>query len=665
MKPSKKKSYLGAVIATVALSISPGLHGDDLDVVGNLDVTGNVDIHGDSLTLGAWDDNSAMPGFGLLYDDGTTGSILLQASRSSAQWLFQHQASGGGWSNAFKIDATHRLILFGASPANSESIILDPIGSSSFGTSVNFLGSNNQMPNQTLASTSSILTAGLGDARYLRPGALLSGTSSHTFGVAQNPSWNGQGLTIKAGDGAAGVADRSGGSLILSSGAANGAGWGGSILLQTASNPAASGTSTRSMVTRMTIDGRTGNVGIGAGAGMGFTWANIAGNLDVSYGGAPATLVLGADLNLHTRSDATYKKFTIACPPYYNSQHAITVIGASIYSDRSELFIGGASSTQLGPTDVIIMTHLSETSANGEERMRFYRNGSITVNGNLVQNTTFRIKGNVDANLFVTSGSNDSVGVGVASPQAKLHVGGGLKVDGSASISGGINVSGSASITGPLAISGTGSLRLPDGTVLSGSNTLQSVITSGTALTISGAVSASQVTGLSPVATSGNYTSLTGLPTIPSNTNQLANGAGFITSSGTAAFAQASGTATALSGTIQAIQVAGLSGVATSGDYASLSGLPTIPTDTNQLANSAGYVTASGTTSGITLSGTTTATGSIVATGGVVVTGTAVEVTSGTTTVTKIVSSGSSQLVLIPEQGDLSMGTFTAGRIPQ
>ena len=53
----------------------------------------------------------------------------------------------------------------------------------------------------------------------------------------------------------------------------------------------------------------------------------------------------------------------------------------------------------------------------------------------------------------------------------------------------------------------------------------------------SGTISASLVSGLSAVATSGSYASLSGLPTIPTNTTQLTNGAGYVTSSGTVAYA--------------------------------------------------------------------------------------------------------------------------------
>ena len=136
----------------------------------------------------------------------------------------------------------------------------------------------------------------------------------------------------------------------------------------------------------------------------------------------------------------------------------------------------------------------------------------------------------------------------------------------------------------------------------------------------------------------------------------------YITSSGTAAYALASNSAASLSGTIQATQVAGLSTVATSGSYGSLTGAPT---NVSSFTNDAGYVAASGTASGITLSGTTTITDAARITGGLVVTGTASVVTSGTTTKTKIVASGANQLVLIPEQGDLSMGDYTDGSQPQ
>tara|TARA_R100000951_G_scaffold85466_3_gene73158 strand:- start:2846 stop:4195 length:1350 start_codon:yes stop_codon:yes gene_type:complete len=71
----------------------------------------------------------------------------------------------------------------------------------------------------------------------------------------------------------------------------------------------------------------------------------------------------------------------------------------------------------------------------------------------------------------------------------------------------------------------------------------------------------------------GAYGSLSGAPTIPSNNNQLTNGAGYTTFDGA---------------------------------YGSLSGTPTIPTNNNQLTNGAGFTTlALGTTSSTALAGDT------------------------------------------------------------
>lgn len=65
------------------------------------------------------------------------------------------------------------------------------------------------------------------------------------------------------------------------------------------------------------------------------------------------------------------------------------------------------------------------------------------------------------------------------------------------------------------------------------------------------------------------------IDSIPTNTNQLANGAGFLTSSALSGYALSSSLAT----------------VATSGSYIDLSNKPTIPTNTNQLTNGSAFIT--------------------------------------------------------------------------
>jgi len=81
----------------------------------------------------------------------------------------------------------------------------------------------------------------------------------------------------------------------------------------------------------------------------------------------------------------------------------------------------------------------------------------------------------------------------------------------------------------------------------------------------------------------GAYGSLTGTPTIPTNNNQLTNGAGYITSVPAQSFASLTGKPTTIAGY-------GITD-AFDGAYGSLTGTPTIPTNNNQLANGAGYTT--------------------------------------------------------------------------
>lgn len=158
------------------------------------------------------------------------------------------------------------------------------------------------------------------------------------------------------------------------------------------------------------------------------------------------------------------------------------------------------------------------------------------------------------------------------------------------------------------------------------------------------------------VATSGSYSDLSNKPTIPTNTNQLTNGAGYITGItksmvttalgytppttnttysastglslstsnafsvkyGTAAGTACQGNDSRLSNSRPASDVYSwakaaskpsyswseitskptFATVATSGKYSDLSGKPTIPTNNNQLTNGAGYITSSGSISG-------------------------------------------------------------------
>ena len=125
------------------------------------------------------------------------------------------------------------------------------------------------------------------------------------------------------------------------------------------------------------------------------------------------------------------------------------------------------------------------------------------------------------------------------------------------------------------------------------------------------------LTGLATVAGTGSYNDLTNKPTIPTNNNQLTNGAGYITGY-TVTQGDVTGHQTAL--TITESQISDLQNYITgytvtqgdvtahqgalsitesqisdlshfSGNYADLTGKPTIPTNNASLANGAGYIT--------------------------------------------------------------------------
>ena len=101
--------------------------------------------------------------------------------------------------------------------------------------------------------------------------------------------------------------------------------------------------------------------------------------------------------------------------------------------------------------------------------------------------------------------------------------------------------------------------------------------------------SATTVTNLNADLLDGNqgthfldYNNFTNTPTIPTNNNELTNGAGYITSSGTVACATNADCLDGNQGTHFL-------------DYNNFTNTPTIPTNNNELTNGAGYITSSGT----------------------------------------------------------------------
>lgn len=171
------------------------------------------------------------------------------------------------------------------------------------------------------------------------PGSRLIGVGSGGWGSR---------LTILAGGSA--DANHSGGDLILSSGEApTGGNTGSNITFKTASSSTGS-----SAQTRMTLN-RYGALGIGSGSltGIGVGW-EASGGLDVAWGGGPATILIGADLNSSSRTNGQTKYASIACAPRDFSKANLTMMAMENYGEGATLSIGGGQNN--GATDILFYT---------------------------------------------------------------------------------------------------------------------------------------------------------------------------------------------------------------------------------------------------------------------------------------------------------------------
>lgn len=172
--PSRFLPCLSLFAGSVCL-LSAGvadLQAQDQSVSGNLGVTGALDVYGDAINFGSWSNDATRFGLNLAYaeDPGHHATLTLTTTRPASAWLWQQAAPGtsSGSVPQMSLSAGDALTLYDqAAPTPNAAIVLDPIGGSTFRTSVTMNGADNQMPNQTFTGTNSVLTAGLGDARYI------------------------------------------------------------------------------------------------------------------------------------------------------------------------------------------------------------------------------------------------------------------------------------------------------------------------------------------------------------------------------------------------------------------------------------------------------------------------------------------------------------------
>jgi len=176
------RELLGAFLLACFLAPASSCFADGAQssgTFGELNVTGDVQITGSTFAFGTalLSGSNVSSGVALTYSDsqqGTNAALTWTAFQQNQEWIWE-SLIGATAAPIMKIDAGNALKLY---PVNSgsgtPSIVLDPSlsGTSSIAGSISVTGSVNQMPNQTLTGgSSSILTLGLADQRYLQAAA--------------------------------------------------------------------------------------------------------------------------------------------------------------------------------------------------------------------------------------------------------------------------------------------------------------------------------------------------------------------------------------------------------------------------------------------------------------------------------------------------------------
>jgi len=171
---------------------------------------------------------------------------------------------------------------------------------------------------------------------------------------------------------------------------------------------------------------RNGSVGIGGSAFTGVP-SGGQGELDVSYGGSPASIIVGAESSLTTRTDSTNKIARIAVPHFSATEEPAAIVSYSTTATQNTLSLGGGTSTLNAATLLSFYTASAFNTLTGTERMRIDSSGNVGI-GTTSPAQVF------DVNALSTrlTFSSTGLGVGTTNPANKLNVVGDLNVSTSA-----------------------------------------------------------------------------------------------------------------------------------------------------------------------------------------------------------------------------------------
>ncbi|MBP6858638.1 MAG: tail fiber domain-containing protein [Candidatus Pacebacteria bacterium] len=205
----------------------------------------------------------------------------------------------------------------------------------------------------------------------------FGGNAARSITVERNTTTSGRNLTIQAGGAKAGLTNSNGGTLVLQSGTSTGSGY--SMIDFKTMSPGSSGVADGTLATRLSI-GKFGAVQIGgSSAGFGFSGEHYGG-LDVAYGGAPATLILGAESNLTTRTNYTTKIAKVSFAPYLTSASPVAFFSASSLSTSNVITWGGGTGTLQSATQHDFYTATATNTPTGTSRMTIDSVGNIGIN---------------------------------------------------------------------------------------------------------------------------------------------------------------------------------------------------------------------------------------------------------------------------------------------
>jgi hypothetical protein len=163
-------------------------------------------------------------------------------------------------------------------------------------------------------------------------------------------------------------------------------------------------------VEAMRIDS-SGNVGVGT--------ASPLGKIDASWGGRTAgqipAILVGANSDSTTRSDATQKMGVIGAAHYTNAQSPVGLISSNSYASNNDVYVGGGFAGSNAATTLSFWTAANSTTTQGTERMRIDSSGNVLVGtttnlGKLAVQGTITAKASADESILSIS-HNGSEGI--------------------------------------------------------------------------------------------------------------------------------------------------------------------------------------------------------------------------------------------------------------